>query len=143
MKKILVVDDEVRILELLDATLRGGAQYEILLARNGEEALQIARQEKPDILFLDVVMPGLDGYEICRVLREDADTMHIKIIVLTALAQESDRGRALEAGADDYMIKPFSPTVLLDKIDDALALWYVDSPISQSGGHSDGGGLGY
>ena len=122
MKKILVVDDEDGILELLDATLREGAQHEILLARDGDEALRIARQEKPDLLFLDVLMPGLDGYEICRVLREDANTAHIKIIVLTALAQESDHREALEAGADDYITKPFSPTVLLDKVDDALAL---------------------
>ena len=121
-KKILVVDDEDAILELVDATLREGAQYEILLARDGEEALRIAREEKPDILFLDVLMPGLDGYQLCRVLKEAADTVHIKVIMLTALGQESDREKALEAGADDYIAKPFSPTVLLEKVDEALGV---------------------
>ena len=119
-KRILVADDDEGVLALITTILRD--RYETLLARDGEEALRIARQEKPDLLFLDIRMPKRDGYEVCRALKEAADTAHIKIIMLTALAQESDREKAVEAGADDYFTKPFGVTALLEKVDEVLTL---------------------
>lgn len=118
----MLADDEEGIRALVSATLGDRTQYQVLLARDGNEALRIARWEKPDLLFLDVLLPGLDGYEVCRALKEDADTAYIKIIMLTALAQESGEGKAFAAGADGYLSKPFSPAALLERVREVLAL---------------------
>ena len=119
--KVMLADDEGGVLALVAATLGGGGRYEFLLASDGDEALRVAQQEKPNLLLLDILMPGRDGYEVCRVLKSDPATAPIKVIMLTALAQESDRQRALEAGADDYFTKPFSPTALLERVEALLA----------------------
>ena len=122
MKKVMVADDEELILELVATTLRRDQQYQILLARDGDEALEIAQREKPDLIFLDIRMPKRDGYGVCRALKSDPATAHIKIVMLTALASESDRQKARELGADAYFAKPFSPTALLKKVDEILGL---------------------
>ena len=121
-KTILLADDEEGILALLSATLEGDQRYGLLMARDGEEALNICREQKPDVMFLDLRMPKLDGCEVCRALKQDPLTADIKVIVLTAMAQEGDRDKALEAGADDYLTKPFSPRVLLEKATEYLNL---------------------
>lgn len=121
-KRVLLADDEERVLELVAATLGGEAQYEVLVARNGREALETARRERPDLVFLDVWMPELDGYAVCRALKSDPATAHTKVVMLTGLADESERRKALEAGADDYFTKPFSPMALLDKVEELLGL---------------------
>ena len=121
-KTILLADDEEGILALLSATLEGDQRYGLLMARDGEEALSICREQKPDVMFLDLRMPKLDGCEVCRALKQDPQTADIKVIVLTAMAQETDRDKALEAGADDYLTKPFSPRVLLEKATQYLNL---------------------
>lgn len=119
-KKLLLADDEEGILALVSSTLAGDERYEVLMARNGDEALYLARQEKPDLLFLDIRMPRKDGYEVCRALKEDPDTAHIKVVMLTALPREANWERAMEAGADGYITKPFSPTMLLKKAEEVL-----------------------
>lgn len=119
--KVLLADDEEGILVLVEATLRNEKRYSILLARDGEETLRIARQEKPDLIFLDIMMPKMSGYEVCQALKGDPATAHTMIVMLTALAQDSERQAALEAGADDYLTKPFSPTALLQKVEQFLA----------------------
>ena len=119
-KKVLLADDEEDILMLVSATLGGDERYELLLARDGEEALTRARDESPDLIFLDVMMPKMDGFEVCRTLKADAATKEIKIVMLTAMAQEADRTKADDAGADFYFSKPFSPTSLLDKVEELL-----------------------
>lgn len=121
-KKVLLADDEEGILALVSATLGGDREYKILVARDGEEALSIARREKPALLFLDVLMPKMDGFEVCRALKRDPTTSHIKVIMLTAMTQESDKRKAVEAGADDYFTKPFNPMALLQKVDQVLDL---------------------
>ena len=121
-KTILLADDEEGILTLLSATLEGDQRYDLIMARDGEEALNICREQKPDVLFLDLRMPKLDSCEVCRALKQDPRTADIKVIVLTAMAQESDRDKALEAGADDFLTKPFSPRVLLEKATQYLNL---------------------
>lgn len=120
-KKVMLTDDEESILELVAATLGDLDRYDLLLANSGEQALEIARREKPDLLFLDILMPNINGYEVCKRLKSDPATAHIRIVMLTALAQESDRKRAMDVGADDYFTKPFSPIALLDKVEEMLS----------------------
>ena len=119
-KKILLVDDEEAVLALVSATLADDDRYSLFLANNGEEAVRVAVREQPDLLFLDVMMPDMDGYEVCRLLRKEPSTADIKVIMLTAMVQDIDRCKALEVGADEYMTKPFSPTALLEKVEELL-----------------------
>ena len=120
-KKVLLADDEEDILMLVSATLGGDDRFGLILARDGEEALMRAQQEKPDLIILDIMMPKIDGFEVCRILKSDKDTAHVKVVMLTALAQEFDRQKAEEVGADFYFTKPFSPTALLVKVDELLS----------------------
>ena len=119
-KKILLVDDEESVLALVSATLGGDDRYSLFIARNGAEAVKVCRRERPDLLFLDIMMPDMDGYAVCRAVRKDRGTADIRIIMLTALAQDFDRRKALEVGADKYITKPFSPTALLERVEEVL-----------------------
>ena len=119
-KKILVVDDEEAVLALVSATLADDDRYSIFLARNGKEAVEVCQRERPDLVFLDLMMSDMDGYEVCRLLRKDPSNADIKVIMLTAMAQEFDRQKAMEVGADEYMTKPFSPAVLLKRVEELL-----------------------
>jgi len=120
VKKILLAEDEDAVRALVGETIRDDSRYCLLEARNGKEALEIARREKPDLLLLDIVMPIYDGFEVCRQLKSDARTKDITIIMLTALAQESNREMGRRLGADGYFTKPFSPTALIMKVEEAL-----------------------
>jgi two-component system phosphate regulon response regulator PhoB len=113
--KILVVDDEPDALELIEFNLKG-AGYSVVTADDGEEALKKARSAKPDLVVLDVMLPEVDGLEVCKILRREPDTARIPIIMLTAKAAEIDRVLGLELGADDYLTKPFSPRELLLRV---------------------------
>jgi len=118
-EKILVVDDEEDILELLDLNLsREG--YEIIRSETGEDALHKAKTMKPDLIILDLMLPGIDGLEACKLLKKDPTTKNISIIMLTAKGEEADIVVGLELGADDYVTKPFSPRVLLARVKVAL-----------------------
>jgi two-component system alkaline phosphatase synthesis response regulator PhoP len=121
-KKVLLADDEERILGLVKATLGIDTRYEIILASDGQEALDACRKEMPDLVFLDLLMPKMDGYQVCREIKQSPETSAIKVVMLTAMAQEADRRTALKVGADDYMTKPFSPTALLSKVEEMLGL---------------------
>ncbi len=112
---ILVVDDEEDILELVSYNLsRHG--YKVDTLTTGEEALEIARKDPPDLIVLDLMLPGVDGLDVCRVLKNDKKTAHIPIVMLTAKGEEADVVTGLELGADDYITKPFSPRVLLARV---------------------------
>ena len=113
--KILVVDDEPDIVELVTYNLRKEG-FDVSSASDGEEALAKIRKEKFDFIILDLMLPGIQGMEICRVLRNDPITRNIPIIMLTAKGEEIDKILGLEMGADDYMTKPFSPRELLTRI---------------------------
>ena len=113
-RTILVVDDEPFICRSLTFVLRK-ADYNVLEARNGEEALAAIRTHKPDLVFLDVMMPKLNGFQVTQQVRADASLDGVKIILLTAKGQECDREVGKTAGANDYMTKPFSPTKILDR----------------------------
>lgn len=118
--KVLVVDDEDDMLRLLELTMSNDPRYSLLLARDGETAVQVAIEERPVAIFLDVLMPGIDGFQICQTLKSHPHTKMSKIIMLTALAQDLDRKKAEEVGADGYFTKPFSPMALLEKLDEVL-----------------------
>jgi two-component system phosphate regulon response regulator PhoB len=113
--KILIVDDEPDALEILGFKLRE-AGFTPLLARDGTRALAAARDERPDLIVLDLMLPEVDGLEICKILRRDPMTATVPIIMLTARAAEMDRVLGLELGADDYVTKPFSPRELVLRI---------------------------
>ena len=111
-KRVLLIEDNPDMLKLLRLTV-AAAGCDVLTATNGRDGLTIAAREKPDIVFLDVMMPGLSGFEVCAQLKGDSNTSGCKIIMLTALAQDADRAKAARAGADGYMTKPFSPLELI------------------------------
>ncbi len=114
-KKILIADDEPDILEIVGYNL-GNEGYEIVNARDGEEALQKARAFKPDLIILDVMMPGKTGMEVCKLLRLQPEFQNTLIIFLTALSDEISHVKGLEYGADDFISKPVSPKVLVSKV---------------------------
>lgn len=115
MAKILVVDDEPDAVELVEFNLKN-AGFEVITAADGAEALKKARAALPDLVVLDLMIPEVDGLEVCKLLRRDAATAGIPILMLTAKAAEIDRVLGLELGADDYVTKPFSPRELLARI---------------------------
>jgi two-component system phosphate regulon response regulator PhoB len=117
--KILVVDDEPDARELIEVNLKG-AGFDVLSAATGRQALEKARAALPALVLLDVMLPELDGLEVCRSLRRDARTSFIPIIMLTARAAEIDRVLGLELGADDYITKPFSPRELILRVKNLL-----------------------
>jgi len=114
-KRVLVCDDEPYIVESVSYVVRK-AGYGVLTAEDGDTALAVARRDRPDLVFLDIMMPGLPGDEICRRLKSDPATRHIHVVILTARGQEEDERRAMELGADEFMTKPFSPRKLKDRV---------------------------
>jgi two-component system phosphate regulon response regulator PhoB len=116
---ILIVDDEQDVLDLLVYNLQK-AGFKIAAARDGATALQKARDEMPSLIILDLMLPQLDGTEVCRQLKADSKTVHIPIIMLTAKAEEVDRVVGLELGADDYVTKPFSPREMVLRVKTVL-----------------------
>ena len=118
-RTILVVDDEPFICRSLTFVLRKD-NYRVLEARNGEEALAVIRDKRPDLVFLDVMMPKINGFQVTEQVRADPTLANVKIILLTAKGQESDREVGKQAGANDYMTKPFSPTKILDRAREIL-----------------------
>jgi two-component system phosphate regulon response regulator PhoB len=117
--KILVVDDEPDALELIAFNLKG-AGFEVLTAPDGECALRLARAHVPDLVLLDLMLPEVDGLEVCKILRRDPATAGVPVIMLTARASEVDRVLGLELGADDYVTKPFSPRELVLRVKNLL-----------------------
>ena len=117
--KILVVDDEIYIVHILDFSL-GMEGYEVVTALDGEQAIEKAKTEKPDLIVLDIMMPKLDGYETCKALKADSDTQSIPVILLSAKGRNVDQKVGFEVGADDYITKPFSPRKLVERINAIL-----------------------
>jgi DNA-binding response OmpR family regulator len=129
--KILVVDDEPDALEILGFKLKE-AGYVPLLAKDGTRAIALARDERPALIVLDLMLPEVDGLEVCKILRQDPSTAAIPILMLTARATEMDRVIGLELGADDYVTKPFSPRELVLRIKKLLGrVKAADEPVTQ------------
>lgn len=117
---VLVVDDEPFICRSLSYVLRKG-DYQVLEARNGEEAIAAIRKHKPDLVFLDVMMPKISGFDVTQLVRADPELNGVRIVLLTAKGQDSDKEIGRRVGANEYMTKPFSPTRILELTRDVLA----------------------
>src|SRR5438477_1332685 len=115
-KRILIVEDEKDVIDLLTLNLRKAGGFSVSIANNGAAGLAKAREEKPDIIILDLMLPKMPGLEVCKILKSDGATRHIPILMLTARAEEIDRVVGLEFGADDYVTKPFSPREVVLRI---------------------------
>jgi DNA-binding response OmpR family regulator len=140
MPTVLIVDDEQHIRLLIEQTLEEleDEGVDLLTASNGEEALVVMANQRPDVVFLDVMMPRMNGFEVCRAIRADPATSGATVILLTAKGQADDRAQGFEAGADQYLTKPFDPDDLLRRARVALGL--AEAPPSGPGG--PGGGAG-
>jgi len=123
-QSILIADDEAHIRILMEQTLEDLEEQgvELLLATNGAEALKIIQTQKPDLVFLDVMMPKMNGFEVCQIVKQNASTQDIHIIMLTAKGQEFDRQKGEEVGANFYMTKPFDPDEIFKKALEILGL---------------------
>ena len=120
MKKILIVEDEKDILELLLSVFDDSRDYRTLSATDGEEALKLARVDNPDIILLDIQLLTLNGYEVCKSVKSDPALSSTKVLMLSGMTQHYDWQKAKEAGADGYITKPFSSTELLEKVEGLL-----------------------
>ena len=133
---ILIIEDEPDISELIEYNLTQ-LGYSIIVSNNGEKGIEVARKHLPDLILLDLMLPGIHGIDVCRILKSDKDTSDLSIIMLTALGQEEDIVKGLETGADDYVTKPFSFPVLEARIQSVLRRFkngnYENSNISNSG----------
>ena len=118
MPSVLIVDDDPSIRKLVATTLEDVAGFELVEAADGDEALELAREDAPAIVLLDIDMPGIDGFEACRRLRAQPQTADATVVMLTAAADEEAERAAEEAGADLFITKPFSPLELLRLVDD-------------------------
>ncbi|MCD6475429.1 MAG: response regulator [Anaerolineaceae bacterium] len=115
MVKILVIEDEKDIRHLLIYTLQY-AGFNVISGRDGEEAVRLADEEIPDIILMDVRMPRLDGYEACKMIKANEKTAHIPVMFLSAKGQDTEIDKGFEAGASDYLLKPFTPTELIERV---------------------------
>ncbi|MFZ5911026.1 MAG: response regulator transcription factor [Chloroflexota bacterium] len=120
MTKILIAEDEPDIRDLVAFTLRF-AGHEVVTASNGEEAVQVAKKESPDLIILDVRMPRMTGYDACRLIKSDPNLSAVPVIFLSAKGQESEIQDGMNAGAEEYLLKPFAPDQLTDRVRSILA----------------------
>jgi DNA-binding response OmpR family regulator len=119
-KKILIIEDDPAISRLVDYTLRHEG-YEIITASNGVEGINKAHKEAPDVIILDVMLPGIDGFEVCHRLRAEPDTAGVLILMFSAKAQEIDKNTGLKVGADEYLPKPAAPAEIVRRVSILLA----------------------
>jgi len=119
MAKILIIDDEMQLVEMVKMRLEANG-HEVITANDGQEGLEKAKSENPELIMCDVMMPKMDGYKVCGLLKNDSRYSKIPIILFTARAQKEDTELGQEVGADAYVTKPFEPPVLLAKIDELL-----------------------
>jgi DNA-binding response OmpR family regulator len=125
--KILVVDDEIYIVHILDFSL-GMEGYEVITALDGEQALEKLHSERPDLIVLDIMMPKLDGYEVCKAIKSNPQTRHVPVILLSAKGRNVDQKMGFDVGADDYITKPFSPRKLVERINQLLGQAVTERP---------------
>jgi len=118
-KRILIVDDEVQLVEMVKMRLEA-AGYEIISAYDGQEGFDKAKKDKPDLIILDLMLPKMDGYKVCGLLKNDARYSKIPIIMFTARVQDEDMRLGKDLGAEEYVTKPFDPKILLSKIKELL-----------------------
>jgi DNA-binding response OmpR family regulator len=126
--KIELIEDDHDIVEMIEYNLKEDG-YRTVSAFDGKNGIEIAKREKPDLIILDIMLPAIDGFEVCRILRQQESTTHIPIIILSAKSRETDKVVGLELGADDYMTKPFSPRELIARIKAVLRRHKEQPPV--------------
>jgi CheY-like chemotaxis protein len=119
--KILVIEDDRSIQMVMELVFTRMAKCQVIVASDGTEGLALIRKEKPDVVLLDLMMPGMDGFEVCQRTKADEATRHIPIIFLTAQPQPASVARAMALGAAGYLVKPFDPVTIIDHVNEALA----------------------
>ncbi len=129
-KKILVIEDDPSTSRLVDYSLRHEG-YQVLTASNGLEGIRKAHNEAPDLIILDVMLPGMDGFEICHRLRSEPDTAQLPILMFSAKVQEIDKETGLKVGADDYLSKPTAPAEIVSRVEKLLAKKKRDTPTQE------------
>ena len=122
MKKLLVVDDQEHVLRLVKAIVSRDNRFEATLVRDGRQAVEIAQREQPDAMFVDILMPGMDGFEVCREIKSNPITAHTVVIMFSAFANDYDSQKSAEVKADGYLAKPFIPSIFIQKVEEALGL---------------------
>jgi len=118
-KRILIIDDEVQLVDMVKMRLEASG-YEVIVAYDGQEGFEKARKERPDLIILDLMLPKMDGYKVCGLLKSDSRYSKIPIIMFTARAQDEDMRLGKDLGAEEYVIKPFDPKLLLGKIKERI-----------------------
>ena len=131
MARILIIEDESDIRELISFNLEMSG-YEVAAAGDGEQGIEKASEGDFDLIVLDIMLPGIDGFQVCRLLRKAPETRDIPVLMLTARAEDDDVVFGLDAGADDYMTKPFSPRVLIARIQSALRKSRADTGVKRA-----------
>jgi len=126
-RRILIIDDEKDLCFFVKQNLKLLGNYEVIIARNGKEGIRAARVRKPDLILLDIIMPGLDGFEVLKRLKENKKTFFIPVIFLTAKGDEESKLKAVSLYNDDYIVKPFEIRILKSKIDNVLAKTVADA----------------
>jgi two-component system alkaline phosphatase synthesis response regulator PhoP len=119
MNKVLIAEDDANILISLDYLMRKKG-YEVFVAQNGEEALQLAIKHQPDVILLDIMMPKMDGYQVCQAIKSTKETSHAKIVFLSAKSKEEDIQKGMAAGANAYITKPFSTMEIVQKVKELI-----------------------
>jgi len=135
--KILIADDNLQNLELLEAYMADLPGVETLRATDGEQALEVIRQEHPDLVLLDVMMPKLSGFEVCEKMKADAATKDIPVVMVTALGEPMDIERGLESGTDDYLAKPIDRADLIDRVKTLLNVKHLKGHLDRSLAYMD------
>ena len=129
--KVLIIEDDIDVLDLLSRTFQKTGEFDVISASDGADGLRMARAERPDALLLDLMLPGVTGFEVCRILRADPATKALPIVMVTAKADEFDRINGFELGADDYVVKPFSPREVMLRV--KAVLRRRDAPVRDDG----------
>ena len=130
--KVLLIDDNANLLKLISIILRQSG-FEVEMAHSGKLGLSLAEAGKPDLVLLDVMMPDMNGYEVCRQLRENPSLEHTRIVLFSAMSRRKDKETGFDAGADDYLIKPIHPVELVNKVREVLARATDDIPSAPNG----------
>jgi len=130
--RILIVDDNPQVVELLQAYLEEVPDITILTAYDGQEALQVIHESKPDLVLLDIMMPRVSGFEVCRRIKQDPETKNIAVIMVTALDELADIERGVDVGADDYLVKPINRIELVSRVRTMLKLRHLQSELERT-----------
>ncbi|MBI5179104.1 MAG: response regulator [Nitrospinae bacterium] len=126
MAKVMIVDDDPNIGLLVEMTLRKKGDFQITNCSSGEMALETISHDRPDIVLLDIMMPGMDGYEVCKAIKSSPDTKFISVIILSARREMGDKIKGMDLGADDYIVKPFDPDELLSRVKARLRIQQLE-----------------